>query len=62
MSSDEQHTDAMAKPGYEPLWGKGVDRIIDEGLQIVQMKTVVMTQAFAERFYEEHVGGVFSNA
>jgi nucleoside diphosphate kinase len=51
----DQHTYAMIKPGYEPLWGKIIDRIIKEGLTIVQMKTFKMDMAFAESFYAEHV-------
>jgi nucleoside-diphosphate kinase len=58
-AADMEHTYAMVKPGYEPFWGKVVDRIIDEGLQVVQMKTVLFTDEFAERFYEEHVGKAF---
>ena len=55
----DQHTYAMIKPGYEPFWGKVVDRIIKEGLKIVQMKTFKMDMAFAEKFYAEHVGKDF---
>ena len=57
--AEEQHTYAMIKPGYEKYWGKVIDRIIDEGLQIVQMKTMKMDMAFAEKFYAEHVGKPF---
>lgn len=55
----EQHTYAMIKPGYEQLWGKVIDRIIDEGLHIVQMKMTTFTESFAEQFYAEHVGKAF---
>ena len=57
--AEEQHTYAMIKPGYEKYWGKVIDRIIEEGLQIVQMKTMRMDMAFAEKFYAEHVGKPF---
>ena len=57
--AEEQHTYAMIKPGYEKYWGKVIDRIIDEGLHIVQMKTMKMDMAFAEKFYAEHVGKPF---
>jgi nucleoside-diphosphate kinase len=49
----------MIKPGYEAVWGKVLDRIIEDGIQIVQMKTYLFTEAFAEQFYEEHVGKGF---
>ena len=55
----EVHTYAMIKPGYEKFWGKIIDRITEEDLKIVQMKTFKMDQAFAERFYAEHVGKGF---
>ena len=49
----------MIKPGYEKYWGKVIDRIEEEGLHIVQMKTMKMDNAFAEKFYAEHVGKGF---
>ena len=55
----EQRTYAMIKPGYEAVWGKVIDRIIQEDLKIVQMKTFKMDQSFAEKFYAEHVGKGF---
>lgn len=55
----KQHTYAMIKPGYEAVWGKVIDRIIEEGLEIVELKTMLFTESFAEQFYEEHVGKVF---
>ena len=59
MHEEVQHTYAMIKPGYKPVWGKVIDRIIDEGLQIVQMKTMTFTEEFAAQFYAEHVGKAF---
>ena len=55
----EQHTYAMIKPGYEEFWGKVIQRIIDEGLKIVNMKTMRFDQDFAAKFYAEHVGKGF---
>ena len=55
----EQHTYAMIKPGYEQVWGKVIQRIIDEKLKIVQMKTFKMDDNFAKQFYAEHVGKPF---
>lgn len=55
----DQHTYAMIKPGYEEFWGKVIDRIIQEGLKIERLKTFKMDQAFAEKFYAEHVGKDF---
>ena len=54
-----QHTYAMVKPGYEEFWGKVVQRIIDEGLEIVRMKTMQFDDDFASKFYAEHVGKPF---
>ncbi|OHS97937.1 hypothetical protein TRFO_35732 [Tritrichomonas foetus] len=54
-----QHTYAMIKPGYEEFWGKVVERIIEEGIQIVQMKTMEFTDSLADQFYAEHVGKGF---
>lgn len=55
----DQHTYAMIKPGYEEYWGKVIDRIIQEGLEIVQMKSFKMDMDFASKFYAEHVGKDF---
>ena len=55
----DEHTYAMIKPGYDELWGKVIDRIIKEGLDIVQMKSFQMDNHFAEQFYAEHVGKDF---
>ncbi|EAY16244.1 Nucleoside diphosphate kinase family protein [Trichomonas vaginalis G3] len=57
--SEEQHTYAMIKPGYEKYWGKVIDRIEEEGLHIVQMKTMRFDMDFASKFYAEHVGKGF---
>ncbi|EAY21357.1 Nucleoside diphosphate kinase family protein [Trichomonas vaginalis G3] len=57
--AEEQHTYAMIKPGYEKYWGKVIDRIEEEGLHIVQMKTMKMDMEFASKFYAEHVGKAF---
>ncbi|OHS93481.1 Nucleoside diphosphate kinase [Tritrichomonas foetus] len=57
--SEEQHTYAMIKPGYEEYWGKVIERIIEEGLQIVRMKTMQFDNNFASQFYAEHVGKGF---
>lgn len=53
------HTYAMIKPGYEDCWGKVIERIIDEGLEIVQMKTMEFDDTLAEKFYSEHIGTSF---
>lgn len=55
----EQHTYAMIKPGYEAFWGKVIDRISQEGLKIVRMKTMKFDDEFAAKFYAEHVGKGF---
>ena len=55
----EQHTYAMIKPGYEAFWGKVIDRITQEGLEIVNMKTMKFDDDFAAKFYAEHVGKPF---
>jgi nucleoside-diphosphate kinase len=55
----EQHTYAMIKPGYEEYWGKIIDRITQEGLKIVRMKTLRFDDALAAKFYAEHVGKGF---
>lgn len=56
-----ERTYAMIKPGYEKVWGKVIDRITEEGLEIVNMKVFTMDSKFAEQFYAEHVGkGFFS--
>ena len=55
----EEHTYAMIKPGYEAFWGKVIQRINDEGLKIVRMKTMKFDDAFAAKFYAEHVGKGF---
>ena len=55
----EQHTYAMIKPGYEAFWGKVIDRITQEGLKIVRMKTMKFDDDFAAKFYAEHVGKPF---
>ena len=57
--AEEQHTYAMIKPGYEKFWGKVIDRIEEEGLHIVNMKTMTFDMEFAEKFYAEHVGKPF---
>lgn len=54
-----EHTYAMIKPGYEEYWGKVVQRIIDEGLQIIRMKTMTFDDQMAALFYAEHVGKGF---
>jgi nucleoside-diphosphate kinase len=59
MAADEERTYAMIKPGYEAVWGKVIDRIITEGLKIVQIKTLKFDDAFAAQFYAEHVGKGF---
>ena len=53
------HTYAMIKPGYEDFWGKVIQRIIDEGLEIVQMKSMEFDDSLAEKFYSEHIGTSF---
>lgn len=53
------HTYAMIKPGYEDCWGKVIQRIIDEGLEIVQMKMMEFDDSLAEKFYAEHIGTSF---
>ena len=55
----EDHTYAMIKPGYEAVWGKVIERITDEGLEIMQMKTMEFDNDFADKFYVEHVGKKF---
>jgi nucleoside-diphosphate kinase len=55
----EQHTYAMIKPGYERYWGKVLDRISQEGLRIVRLKTFRFDSEFAAKFYAEHVGKPF---
>ena len=55
----QQHTYAMIKPGYEAFWGKVIDRITQEGLEIVNMKTMKFDDDFAAKFYAEHVGKPF---
>jgi nucleoside-diphosphate kinase len=55
----EEHTYAMIKPGYEKEWGKVIDRIVNDGLKIVQLKTLKFTPDFAAQFYAEHVGKGF---
>jgi nucleoside-diphosphate kinase len=58
----EEHTYAMIKPGYEPYWGKVVDRIIKEGLKVLQIKSLKFDGDLASRFYAEHVGkGFYAN-
>lgn len=54
-----EHTYAMIKPGYEDLWGVVVQRIIDEGLEIVRMKEMTFDDKMAALFYAEHVGKGF---
>ncbi|KAK8834763.1 50S ribosomal protein L3 [Tritrichomonas musculus] len=54
-----EHTYAMIKPGYEKLWGIVIQRIIDEGLQIVRMKKTSFDKNMASIFYKEHVGKPF---
>jgi nucleoside-diphosphate kinase len=49
----------MIKPGYEAYWGKVVDRIVKEGLKIVQIKTLDFDDDLASKFYAEHVGKGF---
>ncbi|KAK8854310.1 hypothetical protein M9Y10_016870 [Tritrichomonas musculus] len=53
------HTYAMIKPGYDDCWGKIVQRILDEGLEIVQMKTMEFDDPLVEKFYAEHIGTSF---
>jgi nucleoside-diphosphate kinase len=55
----EQHTYAMIKPGYERYWGKVLDRICQEGLRIVRLKTFRFDPELAAKFYSEHVGKPF---
>lgn len=57
--SQPLHTYAMIKPGYEAFWGKVIQRIIDEKLEIVQMKMMEFDDNFADQFYSEHVGKGF---
>jgi nucleoside-diphosphate kinase len=59
MAADEERTYAMIKPGFEAVWGKVIDRIITEGLKIVQLKSLKFDDAFAAQFYAEHVGKGF---
>jgi nucleoside-diphosphate kinase len=59
MAAPEERTYAMIKPGYEAVWGKVLDRILQEGLRIVQIKSFKFDAAFAAQFYAEHVGKGF---
>jgi nucleoside-diphosphate kinase len=52
----EQHTYAMIKPGYEAYWGKVLDRISQEGLRIVRLKTFRMDAEFAAKFGSDTSG------
>ena len=52
--SAPEHTYAMIKPGYEKLWGVIIQRIIDEGFQIVQMKELIFDEQLSSLFYAEH--------
>lgn len=56
-----EHTYAMIKPGYENLWGIIIQRIIDEGFQIIQMKELKFDEKLASLFYAEHVSKPFFN-
>jgi nucleoside-diphosphate kinase len=55
----EEHTCALIKPGYEAVWGKVIDRITQEGLKIVRLKTLKFDRAFSAQFYAEHVSQDF---
>jgi nucleoside-diphosphate kinase len=54
-----QRTYGMIKPRYEHVWGKIFDRIYEEGLKIVRMKTMEWDSEFVSRFYAEHIGKEF---